>query len=106
VARFSDLSVRNKKTAPFSTFTFLPVSERVELPLASALRGDSPTMREGEDPRPPSRLGAGYHHVPLTDLPINGTSASALGQSDSTPQLPACCPFDSFRRRCAVSQIL
>src|SRR5262249_53461232 len=37
VARFSDLSVRNKKTAPFSTFTFLPVSERVELPLASAL---------------------------------------------------------------------
>jgi hypothetical protein len=36
VARFSDLSVRNKKMAPFSTFTFLPVSERGELPPASA----------------------------------------------------------------------
>ncbi len=31
----SDLSVRKKKTAPFSTFMFLPVSERVELPLAN-----------------------------------------------------------------------
>ncbi len=33
----TDLSVRNKKTAPFSIRTLRPVSERVELPLASAL---------------------------------------------------------------------
>jgi hypothetical protein len=44
VARFSDLSVRNRKTAPFSTFTFLPVSERVELPLASALEVEVMTI--------------------------------------------------------------
>jgi hypothetical protein len=80
VARLGDLSVRNKKTAPFSTFTFLPVSERVELPLASALevkvmaislmcgmarRGGSPTVRGGVGLRHPS--WSGYRHVPLAE---------------------------------------
>ena len=37
VARFSDLSVRKEKTEPCSIFMFLPVSERVEVPPASAL---------------------------------------------------------------------
>ena len=37
VARFSDLSVRREKTESCSIFMFLPVSERVELPPASAL---------------------------------------------------------------------
>jgi hypothetical protein len=36
-ARFIDLSVRREKTEPCSIFMFLPVSERVELPPASAL---------------------------------------------------------------------
>jgi hypothetical protein len=34
---FSDFSARKEKTEPCSIFMFLPVSERVELPLASAL---------------------------------------------------------------------
>jgi hypothetical protein len=47
VERFIDLSVRKEKMEPCSIFMFLPVSERVEVPVAtSKLQGGKWSMGE------------------------------------------------------------